>query len=206
MGLIATNSGGGEPTSIPTGTHVAICCQVIDIGTQYSDFYKKSKYKVVIGWELPNIKNEKGEPHLLWERYTLSLHENARLRQHLESWRGKSFTQTELDGFNLKNVLDKPCMISVTHSEDKQYANVQSVMGLPKGTPIPTRHHSLLLFDIDTFDQIIFDTFSDNLKKTIENSEERKKFHESLGSAEADAVAASVPNDNAPVDESSIPF
>ena len=107
MGLIAKNTGGGDHKPPPEGTHTAICVKIIDIGTQYSNFYGKSKHKVIIGWELPNAKDDEGEPVIAWKRYTLSLHENAALRGHLEAWRGKSFSNEELEGFHLKNILGK---------------------------------------------------------------------------------------------------
>src|SRR5690554_5665654 len=114
MALVATDSGKTYPPA-PAGTHLAICVQVIDIGTQYSRYYDKWSHKVLIGWELPDEQNEDGEPWLVWNRYTLSLHENSALRGHLQSWRGRSFTEEELKGFHLKNILDKPCMLTITH-------------------------------------------------------------------------------------------
>ena len=70
-------------------------------------------------------------------RYTLSLHENAALRRDLQSWRGRAFTETELAGFDLKTVLGVPCMITLVHSPDGKYANIQAVAGLPKGMEAP---------------------------------------------------------------------
>ena len=36
--------------------------------------------------------------------YTLCLHERAALRKDLESWRGRKFTEQELDGFDLEKL------------------------------------------------------------------------------------------------------
>ena len=59
----------------------------------------------------------KGEmkPRAISETYTNSLGEKANLRKMLENWRGRAFTQEEMDGFDLRNVLGKACMISVVH-------------------------------------------------------------------------------------------
>ena len=40
-----------------------------------------------------------GKPFLVRRRYTASLHEKSALRKDLESWRGRAFTNVELDGF-----------------------------------------------------------------------------------------------------------
>lgn len=182
MGVTVSDPGGGDFVPAPEGTHVARCVQVIDLGTQTSSYYKnddgspqKSK-KVLIGWEIPGELNDKGEPFLVWHRYTQSLHEKANLRIHLQSWRGRKFTDDELKGFLLSNILDKPCLLNIVHNDsgDKTFANVSAVMALPKGQECPDRVHKLIDFDINNFDRDLFEEFSDNLKKTINNSDERK--------------------------------
>lgn len=174
MGLNATSSA-TTFTPAPAGTHTAICCQVIDLGDQFSKFYGKVKHKVLIGWELPDEKDDKGEPFLVWNRYTCSTHEKAVLGQHLESWRGKPFTESERNVFSLKGLLGAPCLLSIVHetNDGKTYARVKSVMALPKSTPKPKPTHKHVLFDIDAWDAETFATFNDNLKKTIEGREKK---------------------------------
>lgn len=171
--------GGMDPA--PEGTHIARCVQVIDLGTQRSAFYNKSSRKVLIGWELSDTENEKGEPFLVWARYTISLHEKANLRGILEAWRGKRFSPDDLDkGFQLSSVLDTSCMLNIVHNENdgRTYANVSSVMALPKGQAPKERKHDLIQFDLDDYlngddrAKEAYATFSDNLRKTIEESEE----------------------------------
>lgn len=210
MGLKVSDSGGGNFTPAPAGTHAAICVQVIDLGTQYSEYYKKSNPKVLLGFELPDERNDEDEPFLVWTRYTASLGEKAKLRQHLAAWRGRDFTPDELEGFELKNVLGKPCMLSITHRADgnKTYADVQSVMKLPKNMPPPEQTHDLILFDLDEPDWAVFETFGDNLKATIKRSEEMTSRNGHGGKTEP--VAAPDNDDNGgpheSLDEDSIPF
>ena len=180
MGLKASDSGGGSFELPPEGAKIARCVQEIDIGHQWSDFYKKTKHKVIIGWELPSCSHSEGEragePMLVWKRYTVSLHENSLLRKDLQAWRGKKFTEEELKGFDLPKLLDKPCQVSIVHVDQggKTYANVDAVMALGEGQKCPDRNHDLVLFDIDAPDMEVFASFGDNLKKTIENSTEWK--------------------------------
>ena len=182
MSVTVSDPGGGDFVPAPAGTHIARCVQVIDLGTQASSYYKnddgtpQEKHKVVIGWELPTELQDSGEPFLVWNRYTASLHENSALRPHLEAWRGRKFSEEELKGFLLSNILDKPCMLNIVHNEgdNKVYANVAAVMAMPKGQACPDRVHDLLDFDINNFDQAVFDKLGESTKKTINNSKERR--------------------------------
>ena len=68
--------------------------------------------------------------------YTLSLGERATLRKHLEAWRGKKFTSTELEGFDIFSVLGANAQIQVTHSQSvdgsRTYANIGAIMAIPR--------------------------------------------------------------------------
>lgn len=184
MGLTAV-AGGSTFTPAPEGTHVARCCQVIDLGEQHSDFYNKTQWKVLVGWELPNEKDDEGKPFLVWRRYTLSIHEKSTLGKDLESWRGKKFTPEEAKGFSLKKVLGAPCMLNIVHNvkDGQTYANVQTVMAVPRGTTIPDQVHATVLFDVDHWDDAVFATFGENLKKLIQNSKQGKARMGSNGQA-----------------------
>ena len=152
MPSIVKSTGSSNFTLIPEGTHVARCCSVVNLGMQDSAWGAKPKHH--IGFEVPSIRvewikddvNHEG-PGIISSRYTSSLHEKAILRQHLESWRGKKFTDKELDGFDLLKLLNVPCLISVVHSDDGKYANINAIMGLPPGTTVPDRETPLTGYD-----------------------------------------------------------
>jgi hypothetical protein len=205
MTTVAKDTGDSDFTPAPEGTHVARCVQVIDLGTQFSPFYQKSSHKILLGWELPG-EMDGDRPHMVWNRYTLSLHANANLRAHLESWRGKKFTPEELAGFDLKNVLGTPCMLAITHTENagKTYANVVAVMAITKGFTCPDQISETICFDLDEFNQEIFDSFSDNLKKTIENSAERKALRGEPEDQYSESTEREPPPQGTP--DSEIPF
>lgn len=174
------SSTGGDFKPIPEGNYIATCVRVIDLGTQMTTFKGTDslKRKVLIAWEVPEVQVEwEGEtqPALVMSSYTASLHDKANLRQHLEAWRGRRFTDDELRGFDLKNVLGKGCQIQVLHSEDGAYANVKAIMALPKGTPSPTPVHPLINFDLDEFSEGVFGMLSEKLQGKIAQSPEYKQ-------------------------------
>jgi hypothetical protein len=137
--IIAKAGGSFKPA--PAGTHAAVCCDVIDLGPVQVTFQNKTRtqHKVIICWQLAELMDD-GKPFLVRRRYTCSLHEKAALRKDLESWRGKAFTQSELEAFDLENLLGAGCLINVIHEQrnGSTYANVASVMKMPKSMAAPS--------------------------------------------------------------------
>ena len=133
-------SAGATFTPCPAGTFVATCIDVVDNGMVKSTYGGKTKtqHKVTIIWEIEE-KRDDGKPHRPRKRYTLSLHEKSSLRKDLESWRGRAFTEGELEGFDLEVLLGIPCMISVIQEAKggKVYANIKAIMTKPKNLPAP---------------------------------------------------------------------
>lgn len=145
MGLIAKDKGGGDFTPIPEDLYLAICYGIWDLGTQFSEKWDKSIHKILIVWELPEVRSEFEKtgknvslPRAISKRYTLSLHKKADLRRDLESWRGKKFTEEELKGFDLKKLLGVPCQLQIIHNkmDDKLYANIAAIIKAPAGSKI----------------------------------------------------------------------
>ena len=154
---------GGSFKPVPQGLHLGICTEVVDLGTQTGEYRKgnvvsvKHQRKVAIRWTLPTVLYEEGDkagqPMGIGKTYTASLDEKSNLRKDAESWRGQAFTAKELDGFNLSALLGKPCQLQVIHETkgDKTYANIKSIVGVMKGTPIPAIDVELRSFDLDDF-------------------------------------------------------
>lgn len=107
---------------IEEGTYPAVCVGLYDIGYQYSEKYDKSQRKVIIAWEImdDDIGDEtEGETkhRTISATYTFSFDPKATLRKVLKRWRGREFTEEELDGFDLKNVLGVSCQVQILHSK-----------------------------------------------------------------------------------------
>ena len=136
---------GQEFEQTPEGPHIARCVTVVDLGVQETNFGDKDQ--VYIGFEVYDhrVKWEKdGQEHegpgLIGATWTNNLYEEANLGKNLISWRGKPFTPEERKMFDLEKLLGVPCMISVVHNTAKNgkvYANIASIMGIPKGMAVP---------------------------------------------------------------------
>lgn len=162
---VSESNGGGNYKKVPQGTHRAVCNLVADLGLQRTTWNNQESVKpqVYLRFETPDERVEyekdgvKHEgPLSIGATYTASLSEKANLRHILESWRGKGFTPAELKGFDLFNVLGKPCLITVSHTEKngKVYANIVSVTGLPKGMEAPKAENGLLKYSADEPDSL----------------------------------------------------
>lgn len=179
-----TDNGGKEFESAPIGNHLGRCVGIIDIGTQEQNYEGKTSYarKIVVRWELPNETISEGDwagkPFVVSKFYTASLGEKANLRKDLVSWRGREFTPDELKGFDAKNILDKPCMVNVTHN-DKGKAKVSGVSPVPKGLTVPGRVNDVLYFSLeaDEFKAGVYETLSDFYKEQIKKSPEWGDLH-----------------------------
>lgn len=146
-----TNLGSTEYKLVPEGTHIMICYIVADLGLQPgSQVYPAPKQKVCLVFEVPAERDDDGRPLSIRMEFTASMHEKSNLRKQLVSWRGKPFTDEEAGSFNVASVLGAACMGAVVHTPgDKTYANIKSIMGLPKGTPKPKAENELVLFEND---------------------------------------------------------
>jgi hypothetical protein len=175
MALTVKENGGGDFKGAPAGSHMARCIRLIDIGTQHGEYQGKAtaRKQVIIVWELPNELMEDGKPYVASKFYTASLGEKANLRKDLEAWRGRAFSDEDLAGFDLRNILGKPCMLSIVAKDDASTkTKVGGVMAAPKGTTLPVATNEVFAFDVDEWDQELFDKLSDGIKKLIQASDE----------------------------------
>lgn len=200
-----SDQGGGDFEQPPVGTHVARCVKMIDIGTQRGEYQGKAtmKRQVIIGFELPNELMTEGDyagkPFTVSRFYTASLSEKANLRKDLANWRGRDFTEEELRGFEAKNILGKPCMLSLTPNE-KGKVRITGVMALPKGTQVPEQVNASVYLSLEPeeFDPEVFDALSEGYKKLIKVSPEwaelqKPKAPPSKGGGHFDDMADDIP-------------
>ena len=142
---------------IPEGSYPAVCCGLVDIGTQhvnYKDAEKEQK-QITVMWELVGETIERpdgtSEARAISKTYTKSLSERSSLYKDLVSWRGREFTAEEMNAFDLRSVLGAPCLLSIVHrkTDNGTYANISGIMRLPRGMEPPKGERKALLFDVE---------------------------------------------------------
>ena len=185
----------GDFAPAPAGTHVAICTQVIDLGTVTESFQggpPKPKRKVRIAWELSGESMSDGRPFLVGKTYTFSSDPKATLRHNLESWRGKPFEPTDFgpEGFDVRRLLGVPCLLNVVHAEreGKKWAAIAAIMPLAKGMAKPTMVGEALFFSMDeaAFDEATYAKLGEYWRTRIAETPEYKHWHVTGGKPASD--------------------
>lgn len=162
------------------GTYMARCVGVCDIGTQIDDKYKKITPKVVFVWEICGESvtvDGKDEPRVLSRTFTISSGKKSSLRAFLGAWSGKQFTDDEAANVELFDYLDKPCQLSVATSDNGEYANVQAIMGLPRGVKAPDATVPLVAWDMEQWTDDGFAALPEWVQARIKKSAEYQQQH-----------------------------
>lgn len=187
MAIIAPKSGGSNLPKkvVPAGSHVARCYSMIQIGTVESEYLgeKKTLHKVMIDFELPLEtavfrEGEPEKPFVISKEYTLSFHEKSTLRSHLQSWRGKAFTDEEAAKFDITKLVGATCMLNVVHKASadgtKTYANIASISPIPKGLTCPEQVNPTRILAYDSWNQDVFMSLPEWLADKISATPEYK--------------------------------
>lgn len=175
---LTVSSGESDYEVVPAGQHLAVCYRLVDAGTreeQYKDNPPKKRHVLFVYWELPEVKMGDGRPFTISKKYTLTLNENGTLFKDLKTWRGKSFTQEELKGFDLLKVLGVSALLEVEHSDEGK-ARVVSVFKPDGGAKKTDTENEQQAFDIDEYAKgdpkmiEIFGSFPEWMQGMIEES------------------------------------
>lgn len=183
--LKATAGESFERTLPDAGMMRARCVVVLDLGTHRDAKFLDKKgqpvkrHLVQIQFELDQMMEINGEqkPMMATMRQTLSLGEKANLRKHLETWRGKKFSEADIkEGFDLSKILGKPALLNIQHSDDGKYANVMSInppMKPPAGSDgAAPQFYPSRFFDLSDPSADVWATLSQKTRDFIAESEE----------------------------------
>jgi hypothetical protein len=174
MTIIAKSAETSYP-KVPIGVHKARCVKVIDLGTQKQEYGGEISWKrqILVIWELPEELNN-DQPMTISKFYTLSLHEKANLGMDLTSWRGRPFTETEKQGFDVTKLIGVTCQLNVMH-KDNGKEHISSIMPLGKDDKIAEQFNPSVSFDIGDYQKGQKETFnqlSEGIRRMILRSKE----------------------------------
>lgn len=210
---LTVSSGESDYEVVPAGQHLAVCYRLVDAGTreeQYKDNPPKKRHVLFVYWELPEVKMGDGRPFTISKKYTLTLNENGTLFKDLKTWRGKSFTQEELKGFDLLNVLGVSALLEVEHSDEGK-ARVVSVFKPDGGAKKTETENEQQAFDIDEYAKgdpkmiEIFGSFPEWMQGMIEESFEVSAAMKQAGNS-ASTSSGGLDEFKKEVSEDEIPF
>ena len=201
MAIYAESTSSTPKELLPAGVHIARCYQMIHLGT-IDDVYQGKPLvadKIVISWEFPNELREfspdKGlEPFVLSKDFTLSLGDKSNLKAFLNAWRGVPFTEEESRKFDVSVLIGKCCMLNIAHKPSKKdpsksYAEILSVMPLPKGMTVPEAMNPQVEFSANDFDWSKYNSFPKFIQEKIQKSRQFKALGSDMQQYESNLPA-----------------
>lgn len=137
---LTIKASGAQFTPHPEGQFVAVCVDVIDLGENVEQFQgqpAKLAHKCALVFRTGERNEATGEYIDIGREFTASMNEKANLRKFLEQWRGKPYTneQVERDGVPVDKLYGQPALLTVSHKQSNQgrtYANITACVGVPK--------------------------------------------------------------------------
>ena len=185
---------------VDPGVYVAICVGVIDLGEQYKENFKNYSNEVQIVWELVGETVEvdgEQKPRQLSRTFAVATSKKANIRAVLSSWNGKTYSDEEFGELDLFDQIGKACQLNVVLNDTGEYANVESVIPLPKGMIAPTTTTPPIKWDMEQWDDEGFKALPDWVQEKIKKSTQYQTTHTPTDEVdfkqEAAAPAAPVP-------------
>lgn len=165
---------------VEPGAYPAVCIGIIDLGEQYSEKFKSYSNKVQIVWELPTETIEvdgKQEPRQLSKEFTISASKKGNLRGFLSSWNSKSYSDEEFMELDLFDQIGRACQVNVVLNETGEYSNVESAIPLMKGYPAPQSSTPPIRWDMDNWNDEVFQSLPEWVQEKIKKSTQYQKAH-----------------------------
>ena len=186
MSIVATtNDGGMAYPQVSSGVHKARCVRVIDLGTQRQENSGEVSWKrqVMLIWEVPEQDNMNGEPLTISKFYTLSLHEKSNLGADLSSWRGRAFTETEKQGFDISKLAGVPCLLNVVEGKNGK-PRITSIIPASNPEEIPPQYYETVVFSVPEYQQgktEEFNKLSEGIRRMVLRSKELEGTNTDMG-------------------------
>lgn len=165
---------------VEAGVYMAVCIGFVDLGEQYSEKFKNYSYKGMYIWEFPGETIEidgEQKPRQLSKEFTISASNKSNLRKFIETWNSRSYSDEDFMEFDVFEQVGKPCQLNVVLNETKEYANVDNLMPIPKGFPAPTTTTEHIKWDMNAWDDALFDKLPEWIQEKIKKSTQYQKDH-----------------------------
>ena len=95
----------------------------------------------------------------------------------MQSWLGKTFTDDEFRELDTNDLVGTPAQLSVVLNESGEYANIDTIMQLPRGMAAPSPASALIRYDMEPWDDAAFAALPDWAQEMIKKSTQYQKLH-----------------------------
>lgn len=168
---------------VEPGVYIAVCVYSIDLGEQLCEYKDKTKSynnQVRLGFELIGETVEidgKQEPRVLSRTLNFTRSKNGGLRKFVQSWLGRAFTDDEFNELDTNDLVGRSAQLSVVLNETGEYANIDTIMQLPKGMAAPAPVSPLIRYDMEPWDDAAFAALPDWAQEQVKKSTQYQKLH-----------------------------
>ena len=165
---------------VEPGVYLAVCVGVIDLGEQYSEKFKNYRNEVQFVWELAGETVEvdgEQKPRQLSRTFSVAASKKSNLRGFLGGWNGVQYSDEQFQDLDLFGQAGRPCQLNVVLNDTGEYANVDSVIPLPKGMPAPQAVSPPRLWNMDEWSDEKFSALPDWVQEKIKKSTQYQKDH-----------------------------
>lgn len=165
---------------VEPGVYLAVCVGVIDLGEQYSEKFKNYRNEVQFVWELAGETVEvdgEQKPRQLSRTFSVAASKKSNLRGFLGGWNGVQYSDEQFQDLDLFGQAGRPCQLNAVLNDTGEYANVDSVIPLPKGMPAPQAVSPTILWNMDEWSDEKFSALPDWVQEKIKKSTQYQKDH-----------------------------
>ena len=140
--------------NLAPGTYQGRLIGIAELGLQETTYKEEKKIQKQVSFLFNVYKNNNSKPVVLGKTYTMSMRENSNLRKAIMAIRGKDFTKEELKDWDLVQLLNKPCLITVGLYEKKGFKSlsITQVSMSMKDSQTPEATQEKIYFDMDNTD------------------------------------------------------
>lgn len=183
MGLRVKDRAKPKLPPVEPGVYIGICVGVIDLGEQLCEFKDKSssyKNQVQFVWELVGETVEvdgEQKPRQLARTFSMSASKKGNLRGFISGWNGVQYSDEQFNELDMFGQAGKACQLNVVLNDAGEYANVESVIPLPKGMPAPTTQTAPVLWNMEEWDDGVFEALPEWVQEKIKKSTQYQKDH-----------------------------
>ena len=117
------------------------------------------------------------KPRQLSRTFSVAASKKSSLRGFISGWNGVQYSDDQFCELDLFGRAGKACQLNVVLNDTGEYANVDSVIPLPKGMPAPVTNTAPILWNMDEWDDKVFETLPDWVREKIQKSTQYQKEH-----------------------------
>lgn len=168
---------------VAPGVYIAVCVYSIDLGEQLCEYKDKAKSynnQVQLVFELIGETVEidgKQEARTLSRTFNIARSKNAGLRKFVQSWMARQFSDEEFGELDIDDFVGQPAQLSVILNDTGEYANIDSIMQLPRGSAPPKETLPLIRFNLEPWNQEAFDALPEWAQEKVKKSTQYQKEH-----------------------------